>query len=83
MVIEKQELTIKRIEDIKKFLHENKEGVWISKIRKSCEIPIGSITYLIFGQTKEGKRYGGYILKEFEDRLEIIEEGRNKKIRLK
>jgi predicted transcriptional regulator len=80
MAIEKK--TQDRIEAIKKLLRENKEGMWLSEIAKVCEIPLGSINYIIFGQVKKGKKYGGYIEKDIGNKLEVVTEGKNKKIKL-
>jgi hypothetical protein len=54
----------------------------LSEIAKVCEIPLGSINYIIFGQVKKGKKYGGYIEKDIGNKLEVVTEGKNKKIKL-
>lgn len=69
--------TFERLEKIKALLEENKEGLWMAKIVQITKIPEGSIRYLILGQTKNKRFYGGYL----KDQIETTREGRNLKIR--
>ena len=72
--------TTEKTEDIRKKLKELKDGVWFYELARRCKVPEGSIRYLVLGQEKKDKPYGGYLKNE----IEIVgREGRNLKIRLK
>ena len=66
------------ISSILKLLENGKE-TWLNELARKAGVPLGSIRYLIFGQTKLGKFYGGYL----KDEVLVKTEGRNAIVRLR
>ena len=69
------------LEKMRKVLRKcGKDGMWIRKLSRQSGVPLGSITYYIWGQEKNGRSYGSYMLNE----IEIVRiDGSNKLVRLR
>lgn len=66
-------------ERILSVLSENSKGVWLAELARRVKMFPASVNYIIFGQKKKEKFYGGYL----KNKVKSYKLGRNKMIKLR